>query len=79
MYYNILYHKHATCHICTILLPPNALIFGEEEQKLTTEFSVSLCPFLPLTSNILLTTLLTKTLNLCSSLDVRNQISHPHK
>jgi hypothetical protein len=33
----------------------------------------------PLTQNIPLTTLLSQTLNLCSFLDVRHQISHPHK
>jgi len=47
--------------------------------KLTTEPSASLYSYLPLTSNILLTTLLSQTLNLCSSLDTRHQISHPHK
>jgi len=47
--------------------------------KLTTESSESLYSYLPLTSNILLTTLLSQTLNLCSSLDTRHQISNPHK
>jgi len=47
--------------------------------KLTTQSSASLYSFLPLISNILLTTLLSQTHNLCSSLDTRNQISHPHK
>ena len=47
--------------------------------KLTTEPSASLYSYLPLTSNILLITLLSQTLDLCSSLDVRHKISHPHK
>jgi len=47
--------------------------------KLTTESSASLYCYLPLISNILLTTLPSQTLSLCSSLDVRHQISHPHK
>jgi len=47
--------------------------------KLTAEYSASLYSYLPLTSNILHTTLLPQTLNLCSSLDTRQQISHPHK
>jgi hypothetical protein len=45
-----------------------------------------LCNFLqsPVTSsllglNILLRTLLSNTLSLCSSLNVRDQVSHPHK
>jgi len=46
--------------------------------KLTTDSSASLYSYLPLTSNILLTTMLLITLNLCSSLDVRHQISLPH-
>jgi len=51
----------------------------ETELKLTTETSASLYSYLPLTWNILLTTLLSQTPNLCSSLDIRHQISHPHK
>jgi hypothetical protein len=43
---------------------------------LITEHSTSLCFYLPLTSNILLTTLLSITLNLFSSLDITDQISH---
>jgi len=47
--------------------------------KLTAEYYASLYSYLPLTSNILHTTLLSKTLNMCCSLDTRHQISHPHK
>ena len=46
---------------------------------LTTESSAFLYSYLPVTPNILLATLLSQTLNLCSSLDIRQQISHPHK
>ena len=51
----------------------------ETDKKLSTESFASLYSYLPLTSNILLTTLLSQTLNLCSSGDVIHQISHPHK
>jgi hypothetical protein len=47
--------------------------------KLTTQSSSFLCSYLTLTSNILLTTLLTLILNPVSSLDIWNQISQPHK
>jgi hypothetical protein len=57
------------------------LIILEEECKL---WSPSLCTFLqpPVTSslfgpNILLSTLFSNTLSLCSSLKVRHQVSHP--
>ena len=43
--------------------------------KLTTQSSTSLYSHLPPTPDILLS----QTLNLCSSLDIRHQISHPHK
>jgi hypothetical protein len=35
--------------------------------------------FIPLSPNILLSTLFSDTLTLCSSLNVRNQVSHPYK
>ena len=44
-----------------------------------TQSSPSLYSYLPLKSNILLTPLLSQNLNLCSSLDIRHQISHPNK
>jgi len=47
--------------------------------KITAEYSAPLYSYLHLTSNILHTTLLSQTLNLCSSLDTRHQISHLHK
>jgi len=47
--------------------------------KLTAEFFYTALFLPPLTSNIPLTPLLSQTLNLCSFLDVRHQISHPHK
>jgi hypothetical protein len=57
------------------------MILGVEYKVL----SFSLCSFLqpPVTSslfcaNILLSTLFSSTLNLCSSLNVRDQVSHPY-
>jgi hypothetical protein len=57
-------------------------ILGEEYKPCSS----SLCSFLqpPVTSslsgpNILLSTLFSNTLNLCSSLNVRDQVSHPYK
>jgi len=47
--------------------------------KLTTESSTSLYSYLHLTSNILLNTLLSQTLNVSSSGDVIHQHSYPHK
>jgi len=45
---------------------------------ITQSFS-TFCHFLILVQNILLSTLFPDTLNLCSSLSVRYQVSHPHK
>ena len=73
----------ATCSAHLILLDfITQTILGEENRSLIS----SLCSFLhsPVTSsflnpNILLNTLFSNTLGLCSSLDVSNQLSHPYK
>jgi hypothetical protein len=41
-------------------------------------WSSSLCILLQLLPNILLSTLFSNTLNLCSSLSMRDQVSHPY-
>jgi hypothetical protein len=58
------------------------IIFGDEYRSLSS----SLCSLLhsPVTSslldpNILLSTLFSNTLSICSSLSVRDQVSHPYK
>jgi hypothetical protein len=79
LYYLLLYHMHAIWH--TYYLPSTIYIniwWSVTVFKLTTQSSTYLCSYLPLTSNILLTTL-SQTLYLFSSLDIRHQISHPHK
>jgi hypothetical protein len=72
----LLYCMHATCHIMYCV---NNTWWRVTDMKLTTESSAPIYSYLPPTSNILLTTLLSQTLSLSSSLDVRHQISHPHK
>jgi hypothetical protein len=66
-----------------ILLDLIILIILDKEYK---SCSSSLCSFLHpsitpsyFRSNILLSTLFSNTLSLCSSLNVRNQVSHPYK
>jgi hypothetical protein len=46
---------------------------------LIMQFPSVSCHFLPLRSNILLSTLFSSTPNLCSSLGVTNQVSQPYK
>jgi hypothetical protein len=43
------------------------------------QFSLTFPHFIPLISNILLNTLFSNTLNMCSPLNLRDQLSNPHK
>ena len=77
------YSIRATCPAHLILLDfINRTILGEQYRSLSS----SLCNFLhsPVTPsllgpNILLNTLFSNTLSLCSSLNVRDEVSHPYK
>jgi hypothetical protein len=72
-----------TCPAHLILLALITLtILGEEYKPCSSSLSSFLQP--PVTSslvgpNILICTLFSNTLNLCSSLYVRDQVSHPYK
>ena len=83
LYTSLLYPIRATCPAYLILLELiTRKILGEQYRSLSS----SLCNFLhsPVTSsllgpNILLKTLFSNTLSLCSSLHVSDQVSHPYK
>jgi len=81
--YKLLPPSHTTCPHHLILLDfITRTILGEQYRSVSS----SLCSFLhsPVTSsllgpNILLNTLFSNTLSLCSSLNVSDQVSHPYK
>jgi hypothetical protein len=65
----------ATCPAHLILDLITLIIFGEAYMQSSPAF----CHLLRLGPNILLSTLFSDTLNLCSSLGVKYQVSHPYK
>jgi hypothetical protein len=83
LYAFLIFPVHTTCHAH---LNPFDLIFLIIVSKAYKLWNSLLCNFLqppvisfPVGLNILLSTLFTNTLNLCSSLNVRDQASHPFK
>jgi len=83
LYIPLLFPIRATCPIHLILLDQiTQTILGEQYRSLSS----SSCSFLHspvisflLSPNILLNTLFSNTIRLLSSLNVSNQVSHPHK
>ena len=80
--YTLLYYIHATCHINIIFLAIIILIISGEQYQTWSPLQNLLHPSIPTSISHQIFSSLTsshKTLKLCSSHDVRHQISHPLK
>jgi hypothetical protein len=81
--YAFLFFSHS-CYMSCTSHPPwldnsNYTWWTVQVMKLLMQLSPTSYHFIPFGPNILLSTLFSNTLSLCSSLNVRDQVSHPYR